>query len=110
MINRIPLEVTYDDGRTEHVLCTGADMIAFERVYNLATNKIGERLEYMWFLAWAGLNRTKRVSLPFEDWMGTVEQVADDESAGPTEILPLESPAPISPSATLPTNTDLLPL
>lgn len=110
MINRIPLEVIYTDSRVDKVLCTGADMIAFERVYNLPTNKIGERLEYMWYLAWACLNRTKRVSLPFEDWIATVEQVADDESAGPTEILPLESPAPTSPSATSPMNTDLLPL
>ena len=110
MISRIPLEVTYDDGRTEHVLCTGSDTIMFERAYDLPYSKIGDRLEYMWYLAWACLNRTKRVSLPFEDWIATVEQVADDESAGPTEILPLESPAPTSPSATSPMNTDSLPL
>lgn len=110
MINRIPLEVTYLDSRVDRVLCTGADTIAFERAYDLPTNKIGERLEYMWFLAWACLNRTKRVSLPFEDWLGTVEQVADDESAGPTEILPLENQAPISSSAILPMSTDSLPL
>jgi len=110
MINRIPLEVTYLDSRVDRVLCTGADTIAFERAYDLPTNKIGERLEYMWFLAWACLNRTKRVSLHFEDWLGTVEQVADDESAGPTEILPLESPVVTSSSATLPMSTDSLPL
>ena len=108
MINRIALEVTYSDERVDHVLCTGADTIKFERAYDLPTNKIGERLEYMWFLAWACLTRTKRISLPFEDWMGTVEQVADDESAGPTEILPLESQALTSSSVTLPTNTDSL--
>jgi hypothetical protein len=110
MINRIPLEVTYADSRVDHVLCTGADTIAFERAYDLPTNKIGERLEYMWFLAWACLNRTKRVNLPFEDWMSSVDQVVDDESAGQTEILPLESPAVTSSSATLPMNTDSLPL
>jgi hypothetical protein len=110
MINRIPLEVTYTDERVDRVLCTGADTIAFERAYDLPTQKIGERLEYMWYLAWACLNRTKRINLPFEDWMATVDQVADDESAGKTEILPLENPVVTSSSAILPTNTDLLPL
>ena len=110
MISRIPLQVTYDDGRTEHVLCTGSDTIMFERAYDLPYSKIGDRLEYMWYLAWACLHRTKRVSATFEEWMTSVELVADDESAGKTEILPLESQAPTSSSATLPMNTDSLPL
>lgn len=109
MINRIPLIVTYADGRTDQAICTGSDTITFERAYDLPYSKIGDRLEYMWFLAWACLNRTKRVSVPFEEWMGTVELVADDE-AGTTEILPLESPVLTSSSATLPTSSDSLPL
>jgi len=108
MIKRIPLEISYADGRTEKVLCTGADTIVFERTYDLPTNKIGERLEYVWFLAWASLKRTKKVDIAFDVWMESVEQVADDEMAGPTEILPLESPAVISSSAISPTNTDSL--
>ena len=109
MINRIPLIVTYADGRTDQAVCTGSDTIAFERAYDLPYSKAGERLEYIWFLAWACLNRTKRVSVQFEEWMGTVELVADDE-AGTTEILPLGSPVLTSSSATLPTSTDSLPL
>ena len=108
MINRIPLKVTYSDERVDHVLCSGADTIAFERAYDLPTQKVGERLEYMWFLAWACLTRTKRISLPFEEWLITVEQIEDDESAGQTEILPLESPALTSSSAISPMNTDSL--
>lgn len=108
MIKRIPLEISYVDGRTERVLCTGADTIAFERTYDLPTNKIGERLEYVWFLAWASLKRTRKLDIAFDVWMESVDQVADDESAGQTEILPLESPAVTSSSATLPTSTDSL--
>ena len=111
MIKRITLKVDYVDGTIVRALCTGADSIAFERAYDLATDQVGKRLEYVWFLAWAALTRTGKVTRTFEEWLPTVEGVGDDEEAeGQTEIRPLEKAAPISPSSTLPTNSDLLPL
>ena len=109
MIKRIPLKVQYVDGTVARALCTGADSIMFERTYDLGMDQVGKRLEYVWFLAWAALTRTGKVHRTFEEWLPTVEGVGDDEdSEGLTEIRPLENPAPISSSSTLPTSSDFL--
>jgi hypothetical protein len=110
MIKRIPLKVEYVDGTVARALCTGADSITFERTYDLGMDQVGKRLEYVWFLAWAALTRTGKVSRTFEEWLPTVEGVGDDEEAeGQMEIRPLESQVLTSPSSTLPTNSDSLP-
>lgn len=107
MIKRIPLKVEYVDGTVARALCTGADSITFERTYDLGTDQVGKRLEYVWFLAWAALTRTGKVRRTFEEWLPTVEGVGDDEEAeGLTEIRPLENPAHISPSPTSVTSSD----
>ena len=107
MIKRIPLKVEYVDGTVARALCTGADSITFERTYDLGTDQVGKRLEYVWFLAWAALTRTGKVRRTFEEWLPTVEGVGDDEEAeGQTEIRPLENPAPISPSPISVTSSD----
>ena len=72
-------------------------------------DQVGKRLEYVWFLAWAALTRTGKVTRTFEEWLPTVAGVGDDEEAeGLTEIRPLEKEAPISPSSTLLTSSDFL--
>ena len=107
MIKRIPLKVEYVDGTVARALCTGADSITFERTYDLGTDQVGKRLEYVWFLAWAALTRTGKVRRTFEEWLPTVEGVGDDEdSEGQTEIRPLEKEVPISPSPTSVTSSD----
>jgi hypothetical protein len=107
MIKRIPLKVEYADGTVVRALCTGADSITFERTYDLGTDQVGKRLEYVWFLAWAALTRTGKVSRTFEDWLPTVEGVGDDEeSAGQTELRPLENPVLTSPSPISLTSSD----
>ncbi|CAB4134713.1 hypothetical protein UFOVP957_44 [uncultured Caudovirales phage] len=110
MIRRIPVRVDYLDGSFELALCTGADTIAFERQYDLSANKVSERLEYIWFVAWHNLKRFGKTQLDFDSWMDTVGQVGNDEAAGDTDIAPLENPAPTGSSATLVTSSDLLPL
>ena len=107
MIKRIPLKVEFVDGTVARALCTGADSITFERTYDLGTDQVGKRLEYVWFLAWAALTRTGKVRRTFEEWLPTVEGVGDDEEAeGQTEIRPLEKEVPTSPSPTWPTSSD----
>ena len=110
MIRRIPLRIDYLDGSFELALCTGADTIAFERQYDLSANKVSERLEYIWFVAWHNLKRFGKTQLDFDPWMDTVVQVGDDEEAGDPEIVPLEIPAHIGSSLISPTSSDLLPL
>ena len=107
MIKRIPLKVEYVDGTVARALCTGADSITFERTYDLGTDQVGKRLEYVWFLAWAALTRTGKVRRTFEEWLPTVEGVGDDEeSEGQTEIRPVEKDVPTSPSPTSVTSSD----
>ena len=109
MIKRIPLKVEYVDGTVARALCTGADSITFERTYDLGTDQVGKRLEYVGFLAWAALTRTGKVRRTFEEWLPTVEGVGDDEEAeGQTEIRPLEKEVPTSPSPTSVTSSDSL--
>lgn len=109
MIKRIPLKVEYVDGTVARALCTGADSITFERTYDLGTDQVGKRLEYVWFLAWAALTRTGKVRRTFEEWLPTVEGVGDDEEAeGQTEIRPLENPVHTSPSPISVTSSDSL--
>ena len=111
MIKRIPLKVEYVDGTIVRPLCTGADSITFERTYDLGTDQVGKRLEYVWFLAWAALTRTGKVTRTFEEWLPTVEGVGDDEdSEGLKEIRPLEKAVLTSPSSPSATSSDLLPL
>ena len=99
----------YVDGTVERALCTGADSITFERMYDLGMDQVGKRLEYVWFLAWASLTRAGKVTCTFEEWLPTVEGVGDDDEAeGLTEIRPLESQAPTSSSPTLLTSSDFL--
>ena len=53
MSMRIPLVVTYGDGRTEKVSVGATDLIAFERQYDKPTSAISSgRLEYLWWAAW----------------------------------------------------------
>jgi hypothetical protein len=91
---RIPLVVTYEDGRTEQVKVGAADLIAFERTYDKPTSAISSgRIEYLWWSAWHAAKRTKATGLDFDDWVNTVDAVQDD-SDSTSEIVPLESPAP----------------
>jgi len=89
---RIPLKVEYADGSTDNLVANAKDSVEFERHFNKPTAAIAEgRVEYMCFLAWTSLTRTKKTDLPFDDWLDTVADLADGEA---TEIVPLERSQP----------------
>lgn len=85
---RIALQVTYEDERTEAVMATAVDAIAFEREYDkpIAALNTG-RMEYMWYIGWHALKRTKKTDLPFDVWLDTVVELKDEEV---DDIVPLE--------------------
>jgi len=90
---RIPLVVTYEDGRSESVKVGAADLIAFERTYDKPTSAISSgRIEYLWWAAWHAVKRTKATGLDFDDWVNIVDAVQDDSETN-SDIVPLESPA-----------------
>lgn len=93
---RQSLEVTYQDGRNEKVVAFYPDYVKFEERFDrnpIVVTFDDFRLTNQGFLAWAALTREKRVTLPWEEWINTVENVKalDDE----VEHVPLENTAPI---------------
>jgi hypothetical protein len=85
---RIALQVTYDDNRTETIIATAADAIAFEREYDKPISVLNSgRMEYMWWIGWRALTRHKKTELPFDEWLDTVAELKDEEV---DDIVPLE--------------------
>lgn len=93
---RQALEVAYQDGRIEKVIAFFPDFVKFEERFDrnpIVVTFNDFRLTNQGFLAWAALTREKRTSLPWEEWLNSVENVKalDDE----VEHVPLENTAPI---------------
>ncbi len=85
---RIALQIQYNDERTELVTATAADAIAFERHFDKPISVINTgRIEYMWWIAWHAVTRSKKTELSFDEWLDTVGEVADEET---DDIVPLE--------------------
>ena len=92
---RQALEVAYQDGRIEKVIAFFPDFVKFEERFDrnpIVVTFNDFRLTNQGFLAWAALTREKRTSLPWEEWLNSVENVKalDDE----VEHVPLENTAP----------------
>ena len=88
---RLSFEVTYADGRTVEAVTTPADQVAFERNYDRSVAALADeqRMEWLYFLAWAPLHRTGVEPRSFDDFLAVVDTVAPVEAvADPT------SPAP----------------
>ena len=93
---RQALEVLFQDGKVEKVIAFYPDYVKFEERFDrnpIVVTFNDFRLTNQGFLAWAALTREKRVSIPWEEWLNTVENVKalDDE----VEHSPLESSQPI---------------
>jgi hypothetical protein len=101
---RLTLKVDYDDGRSQRVVTAATDAVAFERHFDKPISVVTSRLEYMWWLTWMALTRQSLTSLSFDEWLGTVLSVEDDDKAS-ADIVPLDhSPLPGT-SSTSPTSS-----
>ena len=74
---RIALTVDYVGGVSKEVIAGAADMVAFEREFNLSVGSLAEspRLTHLYYLAWHSEKRTKATGLEFDEWLATVEGV-----------------------------------
>ena len=93
---RQALEVLFQDGKVEKVIAFYPDYVKFEERFDrnpIVVTFDDFRLTNQGFLAWAALTREKRTTLPWEEWINTVENVKalDDE----VDHAPLESSQPI---------------
>jgi hypothetical protein len=84
----LKVRVNYDDGRTVEVKVTPAVQIAFEREYAIGLAKASQdmRNEYMYYLAWKGLQLTGQEDNDFDAFVSTIDDVDVDrtEKSDPT--------------------------
>jgi len=92
---RLPLHVGYEDGSGVDVVASASDLIAFERKFDMAMSAFGDsvRIEWMLWLAWSTLTRKKLVTVEFDSWCDTVDDITFGDSSE-AEIPPLESSQP----------------
>jgi len=86
--------ITYDDNRTDKIVCSAPDYVGFETHFDkpIAVLETG-RLTYLYWLAWHALTRFKRASSEFDTWVQTVAGVEINDSDD-NVIRPLENNQP----------------
>jgi hypothetical protein len=89
---KLPIQVTYKDGRSESIVSEFADFIDFERTWSRSIRRFEEelRLTDIAWLAWSQLSRRQMTKAKFSpDWIETVEMVEITEEEKPEqEIAP----------------------
>lgn len=103
---RMNLKVTYTDGRVVDAIARPKDIVAFERQYGksmaaFADTKNPPPMEWLYYLAWSPLHRTRQEPATFDDFLDLVDLIeAGDEVAelDPTQPAPSPDSSPASPS------------
>jgi hypothetical protein len=77
-MNPINLQVTYIDETTDEVTCLAADLIEFEEKFDLSIARLEKELKFthLAFLAWAALQRTKKIDQEFKEWTQRISGVS----------------------------------
>jgi hypothetical protein len=91
---KMNLRVITDDDKTQEVVASAAELVAFEAEFSRSVAKLQEEFKYtdICWLAWHSLKRRKKTTKDFTDWIDTIESVEiGSEEAEPR---PLETPAP----------------
>ena len=73
----INLQVTFTDQTAKEVSANAADMVAFEREFDLSVARLEKevKLTHLLFMAWHAEKRTKSKTLQFEAWTETIEAI-----------------------------------
>lgn len=91
---RIPLKVTFSDGREQAVIVSAPDCIAFERQYDKpAPLIVSGRMEYLWWTTWHACKRLGLTAQEFDEWIVDVGFIADDDDVE-ADPVPLASGQP----------------
>jgi hypothetical protein len=74
---RINLRLQYDKGEAKEIVCSAADLVAFEEKFNRSVAKLETefRLTDLLWLAWKSETRTKAVTKDFEVWLDEVDSI-----------------------------------
>lgn len=78
---QINLQTTFTDGSTKSITAIAADLVAFEREFDLSIARLetNVKLTHLFYLAWHSEKRTKATALDFEAWLDTVEGISDTD-------------------------------
>jgi hypothetical protein len=78
---RITLRTEFIDGTVEDVICSAADLVAFEERYQRSVVRLEQemRLTDLLFIAWHSLNRQKKTLKDFDNWLNDVESITSSD-------------------------------
>jgi hypothetical protein len=78
---RITLRTEFVDGTAEDVICSAADLVAFEEKYQRSVVRLEQemRLTDLLFISWHSLNRQKKTTKDFENWLNDVESITSSD-------------------------------
>lgn len=78
---RISLQIEYSNGIKRNVICSAADLVAFEDKFNVSVVQLGNdpRIGYLLYLAWHAEKRTGNTDDDYDKWLDTVETVGDSD-------------------------------
>lgn len=79
---KINLRVEFNNGKTEEVVCSAADLVKFEDKFNVSIARIDQdmRLTHLLFLAHASLTRQKLTNESFDEWVNSVANIGASEN------------------------------
>lgn len=91
--------VTYEDGRVVEAVAKPKDIVAFERQYGQSMAAFGDEtkrppMEWLFYLAWSPLHRSKREPRAFDEFLDDVEDVEPVEEPEPVPFPPAPSDEP----------------
>jgi hypothetical protein len=74
---RMNLLVNYADGKSQEVTASAADLVKFEREFDMSISKLGVDMKFthLLFLAHSSLFRQSETKLDFDTWLDSVESV-----------------------------------
>lgn len=80
---RINLRVELADGQIEDVVCGAKDLVAFEEKYERSVARFEQEMKLtdLLFLAWHSLNRQKKTTKSFDEWLDDVESIEPSEAS-----------------------------
>jgi hypothetical protein len=78
---RLTLRVDYENGTAEEVVCSAADLVAFEATYSRSVARLEQEMRFtdLLYLAWHSSHRRKKTTATFEAWVDTVATIGAGE-------------------------------
>ncbi len=79
---QINLQTKFNDDSEKVITASAADLVAFEREFDLSVAKLQSevKLTHLLYIAWHSESRNKSTALKFEDWTNTIVSIEASDS------------------------------